>query len=91
MILCDTRSPVVWPTLDHKHKWTDTTRHPCMLSAEKLEHFIAFREYVSTFFKRYVRHNCMFAMFIAPGKRNARPGDIHQVMKKMEQEYSKIL
>ena len=90
MILSDTRSPAVWPTPDHKHNWTDTTRQPCICCQSKLFKDI-FREYVSTFFKRYVSRNHMFVMFIAPGKKSAGSGDIHKVMKKMEQEYSTTL
>ena len=49
-----------------------------------------FREKISNRFRVYTRNNCMFVIFIAPGKKRAYPGDIHHVMKKMEQEHSRI-
>ena len=47
-----------------------------------------FREFVRDKFEFYRNYKCTFVLCFAPGKRDAKPGDIHQVLKYCEQQYS---
>jgi hypothetical protein len=49
------------------------------------------REYLEPKFKRLKAKNCQFVLFLADGKRKAaHPGNVHHVMKLMEQQHSRI-
>ena len=57
----------------------------------KMNYFCAFlREFVEEKFKYFDKNNCRFVLVFAQGKRQAHPGDIHHVVKLMEQKHSKI-